>query len=83
MEILYKKEKEEADLLLEQQRLVGIHPESSLGKGQLALTPSLPHRWALAHMAYPSLIDSTPFSLTPLMESELTAPGSLSLKNCS
>lgn len=26
MEILYKKEKEEADLLLEQQRLVGICP---------------------------------------------------------
>lgn len=32
MEILYKKEKEEADLLLEQQRLVGVHPESSVGE---------------------------------------------------
>jgi hypothetical protein len=29
MEILYKKEKEEADLLLEQQRLVGVYPEST------------------------------------------------------
>lgn len=34
MEILYKKEKEEADLLLEQQRLVGVCPESAaIGKG--------------------------------------------------
>lgn len=44
MEILYKKEKEEADLLLEQQRLVGVHPESSVRKGQLALIPSLSHK---------------------------------------
>lgn len=32
MEILYKKEKEEADLLLEQQRLVGVHLASSVRK---------------------------------------------------
>lgn len=34
MEILYKKEKEEADLLLEQQRLVGVCPETT-AVGQL------------------------------------------------
>ena len=52
MEILYKKEKEEADLLLEQQRLVGVHPESSVRKRAACfhITPSLFHRRALAQL---------------------------------
>lgn len=44
MEILYKKEKEEADLLLEQQRLVGIYPEFSVRKRAACSHTFCPHR---------------------------------------
>lgn len=38
MEILYKKEKEEADLLLEQQRLVGVHTSFDVSLARLTTT---------------------------------------------
>lgn len=44
MEILYKKEKEEADLLLEQQRLVGVRPESSV-RERAACSLTFPVPW--------------------------------------
>lgn len=40
MEVLYRKEKEEADLLLEQQRLVGGRPEPSVRKRAACSYPS-------------------------------------------
>lgn len=80
MEILYKKEKEEADLLLEQQRLVGILIDL-FGKGRLAVTPPCATD-EHAPNAYPALADPIHHSLISFMESKLTSPGSLSLKDC-
>ena len=83
MEILYKKEKEEADLLLEQQRLVGAHPASSVRKGQLALMSHLP-RPTDEHspVASPAVTDTMCSCLVSFVEKDLPSPGSLSLKYC-
>lgn len=83
MEILYKKEKEEADLLLEQQRLVGAHPTFSIRKGQLALMSHLPRpRDEHSPVASPALTDTMHSCLVSFMEKDLPSPGSLSLKYC-
>lgn len=82
MEILYKKEKEEADLLLEQQRLVGVHPESSVRK-RAACSHTFPvPQMSTRPMAGPAFTDTICYSLISLMENELTSPGNLSLKKC-